>query len=71
MTKRTIEPGQHYRRVRPGAHGHPREAEWIVEAVQTDAQGIRHARLVNAADRTERKTLAADVLADPARFEEV
>ncbi|HEV2545749.1 MAG TPA: hypothetical protein VGU20_00270 [Stellaceae bacterium] len=42
-----------------------------MEAVQTDAQGIRHARLVNAADRTERKTLAADVLADPARFEEV
>jgi hypothetical protein len=42
-----------------------------VEAVQTDAQGIRHARLVNAADGTERKTLAAAVLADPARFEEV
>lgn len=71
MTKRTVEPGQHFRRVRRGSHGHPREAEWIVEAVQTDAQGIRHARLVNAADQTERKTLAADVLADPSRFEAV
>jgi len=37
----------------------------------TDAQGIRHARLVNAADPTERKTLAADVLTDPSRFEEL
>lgn len=71
MPKRMIEPGQHFRRVRPGAYGHPREAEWIVEAVQTDAQGIRHARLINAADPTERKTLATAVLADPARFEEV
>ncbi|HEV2547008.1 MAG TPA: hypothetical protein VGU20_06715 [Stellaceae bacterium] len=71
MTKRTIEAGQHFRRIRLGARGHPREAEWIVEAVQMDAQGIRHARLVNAADPTERKTLAADVLTDPSRFEEV
>ena len=42
-----------------------------MEAVQTDTQGIRHARLVNVADPTERKTPAADVLADPSRFEEV
>jgi hypothetical protein len=71
MAQHTVEPGQHYRRIRPGAHSRPAEAEWMVEAVQTDAQGIRHARLVNVADPTERKTLAAGVLADPSRFEEV
>jgi hypothetical protein len=70
MAKHTVEPGQHYRRIRGGVY-RPAESEWIVEAVQTDAQGIRHARLVNVADPTERKTLAADVLADPSRFEEV
>jgi hypothetical protein len=42
-----------------------------VEAVRTDAYGIRHARLVGIADATERKTLAAEVLANPAQFEEV
>ena len=43
----------------------------MVEAVQTDAHGIRHARLVSVAGPSERKTLAAEVLVDPARFEEV
>ena len=70
MAKHLVEPGQHYRRVRPGVY-RPAGSEWIVEAVQTDAQGIPHARLVNAVDPTERKTLATDVLADPSRFEEV
>jgi hypothetical protein len=42
-----------------------------VEAVRTDAYGIRHPRLASIADPTERKTLAAEVPANPARFEEV
>jgi hypothetical protein len=42
-----------------------------VEAVRTDAYGIRHARLASIADPTERKTLAAEVPANPARFEDV
>jgi hypothetical protein len=46
-------------------------SDWIVEDVQTDAHGIRHARLVSVADPTVRKTLAAEVLIDPAWFEQV
>jgi hypothetical protein len=71
MAKRRVEPGRRYRDVRPGIYGRPAASEWIVEAVETDALGVRHARLVNVADPTEQKTLAADVLADPSRFEEV
>lgn len=67
MTTHKVEPGQRYRDLRPGLHGR----EWIVEAVQTDALGIPHARLVKVSDLTERKTLSAAVLADPSRFEEV
>ena len=64
MTKHKVEPGQHYRDLRQGR-------EWLVEAVQTDALGIPHARLVKVSDPTERKTFSAVVLADPSRFEEV
>jgi hypothetical protein len=71
MAKRRVEPGQRFRDVRPGLYGRSADSEWIVDAVKADALGVRHAHLVNAADRTERKTLAADVLTDPSRFEEV
>ena len=69
MAKRTIEPGQRFRDVRPGIRS--ADSEWLVEVVKADALGVQHVRLVNFADRTERKTLAADVLADPSRFEPV
>ena len=52
-------------------YGRTASSGWIVEAVGTDAQGIRHARLVSVTDPTKRKTLAAEVLADPSRFEVV
>jgi hypothetical protein len=71
MAKRRVEPGQRYRDVQPGIYGRSAASDWIVESVQTDALGIRHAHLISAADPTERKTLAAGVLIDPARFEEV
>jgi hypothetical protein len=71
MAKRTIEPGQRYRDIQPGLFGRFSASDWIVESVQTDGYGIRHARLVSVADRSERKTLAAEVLVDPTRFEEV
>ncbi|MGO8918479.1 MAG: hypothetical protein ACLQJR_21475 [Stellaceae bacterium] len=71
MAKRTVEPGQRYRDVRPGIYGRLAASDWIVEDVQTDANGIRHARLVSVADPTVRKTLAAEVLVDPAQFEQV
>jgi len=66
MANRTVEPGQRYRDIRRSV-----ASEWIVEAVQTNANGIRHARIVSVADPTERKTLAAEVLCDATRFEEV
>jgi hypothetical protein len=66
MAKRAIEPGRRYREIGRGAG-----AEWIVEAVKADLLGLRHARLVSAADLTRRKTLSVRALADPSRFEEV
>jgi hypothetical protein len=71
MARRTVEPGQRFRDVRPGIYGRSADSEWIVDAVKADALGVPHAHLVNATDRTERKTLAADVLTDPTRFEEI
>jgi hypothetical protein len=71
MAKRTVETGQRYRDIQPGIFGRSAASDWIVEEVQTDAFGIRHARLVSAADPSERKTLSAEVLVDPTRFEQV
>ena len=71
MAKRAIEPGRRYREIRRGVFGRALGAEWIVEAVKTDRLGLRHARLVSAADLTQRKTLSLRALADPTRFEEV
>ena len=71
MAKRTVETGQRYRDVQRGIYGRSAASDWIVEAVHTEALGIRHARLVSVADALERKTLAAEVLVDPARFEEI
>jgi hypothetical protein len=71
MPKRAIEPGQCYREIRRGVFGRPADSEWIVEAVSADSLGVPHARLVNVADLTERKTLAVAAIADPSRFEEV
>jgi hypothetical protein len=66
-----VAPGQRYRDVRIGVYGRSADAEWIVETVRADALGVQHAQLINAADRTERRTLSAAVLVDPSRFEEV
>jgi hypothetical protein len=70
MAKRTVEAGQRHRDLQPGRYGRSAASDWIVEAVHTDALGIRHPRLGSVADPSERKTLAAEVLVDPARFEE-
>jgi hypothetical protein len=69
--KRAIERGKRYRELRRSMFGRAAGAEWVVEAVDADALGVRHARLVSVADLTERKTLSAAVLSDPKRFEEV
>jgi hypothetical protein len=70
MAKQAIEPGRRYREIRRSVFGRATGAEWIVEGV-TDRLGLRHARLVSAADLTRRKTLSVRALADPSRFEEV
>ena len=66
-----LEPGQRYRDIQPGIYGISAASYWLVEQVQTGVHGIRHARLVSVADPTVRKTLAAEVLIDPARFQQV
>jgi hypothetical protein len=45
--------------------------EWIVDAIFRGTDGIEYAQLVNAADLTQQKTLAVDVLGDRKRFERV
>jgi hypothetical protein len=70
MAKRAIEPGRRYREIGRGVFGRAAGTEWIVEGL-TDRLGLRHARLVSAADLTQRKTLSLRALADPTRFEEV
>jgi hypothetical protein len=61
MTNSTIEPGQHYRDIQSGIFGRAAASDWIVEDVQTDPYGLRHAHLMSVADPTVRKTLAAEV----------
>jgi hypothetical protein len=70
MAKCPIEPGRRYRELRRNPFGSAAGVEWIVGHV-TDRLGLRHARLVSAADLTRRKTLSVRALADPTRFEEV
>jgi hypothetical protein len=69
MAKRIVATGTALSRRPAGIYG--RSADWIVEDAQTDAYGIRHARLVGVANPTVRNTLAAEVMLDPARFEQV
>ncbi len=71
MPKDMIEPGRRYRELRRSVFGRAAGAEWIVEGVKADLLGLRHARLVGAADLTRRKTLSVRALADSSRFEEV
>jgi hypothetical protein len=48
----------------------PSQAEWIIEEVYM-AGGIEHARLVSAANSTERRTLSVTILRDRRRFKRV
>jgi len=65
-----IVAGQRYREAqrrflrRPGI-------EWIVEQAYTGTDGVAYVRLVNADDRTMRKTLSVAVLTDRHRFQRV
>lgn len=71
MPRNAVEPGRRYRELRRGVFGNSVGDEWIVEGVKTDRLGLRHARLVSAADLIRRKMLSVRALADPSRFEEV
>ena len=66
MAEHMIERGQRYRDVQ--LYG---RSEWIVEDVFGGAGGIQHSRLVSESDPSIRKTLSTEVLADPARFQQV
>ena len=63
-----VERGQRYRDLSPGRFG-ALGTEWIVDAIFQGTDGIQYAQLVNAADLTQQKTLAVDVLGDRKRFE--
>lgn len=71
MAKRTIDSGQRYRDVRLGIYGRLPASDWMVEGVHTGTDGISYARLVSVTDPTVRKTLAATVMVDPARFKPI
>jgi hypothetical protein len=43
-------------------------AAWIVTRITNDADGPPHARIEMAADPSQTKTIAVNVLADPRRF---
>ena len=58
-----VERGQRYRDLSAGRFG-VLGTEWIVDAIFIGTDGIQYAQLVNAADLTQHKTLAVDVLGD-------
>ncbi len=58
--KRGIAPGQMYR---SGAG-----RVWIIESVNDDPSGIPHARMRDARDPTETRTLACPEILNPDRF---
>jgi hypothetical protein len=69
-SNQSVERGQRYRDLSTGRFG-PLGTEWIVDAIFLGSDGIQYAQLVNAADLTQQKTLAMDVLGDRKRFERV
>jgi hypothetical protein len=66
-SRHSIETGEGYREVEPSIFGAP-GLVWIVEDLFTGTDGIEHARLACALDRTQRKTLSLIVLGDRRRF---
>jgi hypothetical protein len=69
-SRHAIETGDGYREVAPGIFGAP-GLIWIVEDLFVGTDGIEHARLASALDRTQRKTLSLIVLSDRRRFTRV
>jgi hypothetical protein len=67
MPKQAVTVGQRYRDTQSTIFGAP-GAVWIVEHVEIGVDGVENARLVSAADRTERKTLSTAALTDRQRF---
>jgi hypothetical protein len=63
----SIEPGQQFREAAPTMFGRA-GAAWIVTRISAGTDGLLHARIVMAADPSQAKTIAVDVLADRRRF---
>ena len=71
MTQTPIENGQRYQEAATGYLGRP-AAVWVVETTFTKAaDGLLYAQLAREGDKSMRKTLAADVLADRRRFSRI
>lgn len=56
--------GQRYRNVQVSSWN----AEWVIGAIFKGTDGVQYADLRSVADRTEHKTLALSVVADPRRY---
>jgi hypothetical protein len=64
--KSLINVGQAYRPA--GVSATSRSASWIIASVYTGVDGRQYAKLVNAADGTDLKTIGVDALADSRLF---
>ncbi|HLZ66556.1 MAG TPA: hypothetical protein VKQ29_10010 [Aliidongia sp.] len=64
--KSLVSVGQAYRPTGISATG--RSASWVIATVYTGLDGRQYAKLVNAVDGTELKTICADALADNRLF---
>jgi len=64
--KTLISVGQAYRPT--GVSASSRSASWVIAEVYTGVDGRQYAKLVNAADRSDCKTVGVDALADGRLF---
>jgi hypothetical protein len=64
--KTTISIGQAYRPT--GIAASSRSAAWVIANLYTGTDGRLYAKLVNAADSTDHKTIGVDALSDTRLF---
>lgn len=67
LARKEVQVGQRYRAVGASFLGSP-NARWVIDAIFTDGNSLRYARLVCINDPTLRKTLSFGVLMDRKRY---
>ena len=63
--RRTIEIGQRYASTGPTAFGTPSHNIWLVSDIRRALDGALYADLVNEKDRSRKKMISLEALADP------